>query len=204
MGRRRYGSSGKLWNVGMYDTSRLSATDSQFRYLLALYGRDFRGEGLTVGDASQRIEEGQRLREISRDGNPDMADQLFTNIVRRMTNAANEAGRKWLEANPEPDFEINFDGLRIGVHGMIGAAYLTSPKKGSALYRWMVDHEFDDRRNKHMFPIPHEYTERLEGELQLACCIAALDVFRERTADTAGVRVMFRCDRKNFRYKAAA
>ena len=190
---------GRYWNVGFSDRSKAGATDRQLRYLRSLYARDFRGEGLTQGKAAEMIEEGLELRSKERNGISDIADQLFTHLIKRATEAANEAGKLWLLKNPRPKFTIKSLDQHIPVHGIVGIAYITAPKKGSGLANWMNKHGFNDLRNKKELVIHHRYTEKMEAELHLACCDAALSVLRESTSETGDLRIIFKCDREDFK-----
>jgi hypothetical protein len=189
---------GRYWNVGMYDRSLLAATDSQLRYLQSIYGKDMRGRGLTMEKASELISEGLAARAESRSGLTDIADQMFTNYMKRAINAANAAGDGWIAANPEVQFVISTPEGLVGVHGPIGHAYITAPKSSSKLARWLKEHEFNDRRNMKALVVHHRYTERLEGDLQLRCCIAALNVLREAQSEIGDIRIVYHCDDENF------
>jgi hypothetical protein len=198
----RYG--GKYWSVGFGDFSRFGATDAQYRYLKSLFKRDFRGEGLTQAEASDKIEEGLELRSKDRSELSDIADQMFSLFMKRAIEAANAAGDKWLAEHPEAEFVVSTpDGL-VEVHGPIGKATITAPKKGSALAKWMNEHGLNDRRDPKTLAFHYKHQERLEGELQLVCCIAALEVLMEARTEIGDIRVVYRCDDEDFRFKAAA
>lgn len=197
----RYG--GKYWNLGMQDTSLLGASDQQLRFLRSLYGRDFRGEGLTQGRASELIEEGLELRSKDRSGLSDIADQMFTQYMKRAIEAANAAGDKWLAKHPEALFVVKTHEGLTEVHGAIGHAFITAPKKGSGLAKWLAEHSFNDRRSPKVLPFQYKHQDRLEGELQLACCIAALRVFNEAKTEIGDIRVVYRCDDEDFKLEAA-
>lgn len=195
---------GKYWNLGSGDWSRFGATDAQYRYLKSLFKRDFRGEGLTQARASELIEEGLELRSKDRSELSTIADQMFSLYMKRAIEAANAAGDEWLAAHPEPEFVISTPhGLRE-VHGPIGKASITAPKKGSALAKWMFEHGLNDRREPKTLSFHYKHQERLEGELQLVCCIAALEVLMEARTEIGDIRVVYRCEDEDYRLPKAA
>lgn len=194
---------GKYWNLGLQDPSRLAATDRQLLYLRALYGRDHRGMGLTRQQASDLIDQGLEKRSSEREGLTDIADQLFSHMMKRAVEAANAAGEKWLKENPEALFVLNTADGYVGVHGEIGSAYITAPKKGSGLDKWLRKHRFSDRRAPKALPLEHRFAGRYEGRLQLACCVAALDVFRRAGGETGDIRVVYLADREDANASAA-
>ncbi|MDW9478790.1 hypothetical protein GOB57_08735 [Sinorhizobium meliloti] len=198
----RYG--GKYWSVGLGDRSRLGATDAQLRYLKSLFKRDFRGEGLTQGQASDLIEQGLEQRAKDRSELPDIVDQMFSLYMKRAIEAANAAGDKWLAEHPEVEFVVSTPEGLAEVRGPIGRAFITAPKKGSGLAKWMSEHGLNDRRDPKALAFHYKYQQRLEGELQLACCIAALEVLMEARTEIGDIRVNYRCDDENFRLAAAA
>nr|WP_250807970.1 hypothetical protein [Neorhizobium tomejilense] len=193
---------GKYWNVGMYDRSENGATDSQLRYLKSIYGRDMRGMGLTQGKASDLIEKGLAERADAKSGLTSIADQMFTNYMKRAISAANAAGEAWLAEHKDIQFAVSTPEGLVAVHGPIGYAYITAPKRGSKLAKWLSEHGFNDRRNTKVLSLHHRFTERLEGELQLKCCIAALKVFREALSDIGDIRIVYHCDDENFQLAA--
>ena len=193
------GASGKYWNVGFSDTTQAGATERQLRYLRSLYGRDFRGKGLTQGQANKLIEDGIEAKSNERDGVTNITDQLFSHLMRKAIKAANEAGDAWLSQHPDPLFYIKNKDNNIPVHGMVGTAYITAPKKSSGLGKWLRANDLHDARNTKELSIHHKYSERLEAELQLACCDAALTVLRESTSEIGDLRIIFKCDRENFK-----
>lgn len=194
---------GKYWNLGLYDRSQLGASDSQLRYLQSLYGRSFRGHGLTAAEASRLIEEGLEKRGASRSGLSTVADQIFTHMMKRAIEEANAAGDAWLAKHPDPKFIVNTAEGPVAVHGKIGYAYITAPKRGSGLAKWLEEHGFNDRRNQKVLSIHHRHAERLEGELLLECAIAALRVLMGAQAEIGEIRVLYRCEEEGFRRAAA-
>ena len=196
------GYGGKLWNVGLADRSKLGATDSQLRYLQSIYGRDFRGMGLTQGEAGDKIDEGLAERAARGSSLTDIADQMFTLYMKRAIDAANAAGEAWLKKHREPQFVVmTQDGL-MAVHAPIGHAHITAPKRGSGLAKWLEEHGFNDRRNPKVLSLHHRYTERLEGDLLLKCAIAGLTVLREAKTEIGDIRIVYHCDDENFKLAA--
>jgi hypothetical protein len=195
---------GKYWSVGFGDFSRFGATDAQYRYLKSLFKKDFRGEGLTQAQASDMIEDGLELRSKDRSELSTIADQMFSLYMKRAIEAANLAGDKWLAEHPEPEFVISTSNGLMEVHGSIGKASITAPKRGSALAKWMSEHGLNDRRDPKTLAFHYKHQERMEGELQLVCCIAALDVLMEARTEIGDIRVIYRCDDEQYRFKAAA
>lgn len=194
-------SRGRHWNVGLQDRSQLSATDKQLRMLRSLYKKDFRGEGLTVGRASDLIDEGMKARAEDKSGLSSIEDQLFSHYLNKATEAANKAGDAWLAAHPEPEFVIHTADGYLGVHGIVGHVYITAPKKGSGLAKWMREHGFDDRRDTKAMLFQHKFADRPEVELQMACCVAALDVLRV-LPEYGDMRVIVHADRQDFKFAA--
>jgi hypothetical protein len=195
---------GKNWNLGFSDRSQDGVSDAQLRLLRSLWGKDFRGEGLTKGRASDLIEEGYHNRAINKSGLTDLADQMFSMYMRRAIEAANEAGDWWVAGHPKAEFHVSTPNGPVGVHGPIGHAHITAPKKGSGLAKWINEHGFNDRRNLKQLALHHRYQDRLEGELQLVCAIAALKVFEEAKTEIGGIRVIFRCESEDYNLPAAA
>jgi hypothetical protein len=193
---------GRYWNLGLADTSQLGATDSQYRKLKSLYKKDYRGSGLTREKASELIEKGLEEKALEKTGLSSMADQLFTHLMKRAIEAANEAGDAWLAEHPEPLFVVSTPEGLLGVHDTVGHAVITAPKKGSGLAKWLIEHEFDDRRNSRIMPLDHKHVDRLEGGLHLAACIAALDVLREAETEIGDIRIIFHCDQEDFKLAA--
>jgi hypothetical protein len=179
---------GKNWNLGFSDRSQDGVSDAQLRLLRSLWGKDFRGEGLTKGRASDLIEEGYHNRAINKSGLTDIA----------------EAGDWWVAGHPNVEFVVATPKGPIGLHGAIGNAYITAPKKGSGLAKWIAEHGFNDRRNLKQLALHHRYQDRLEGELQLVCAIAALKVFEEAKTEIGGIRVVFRCESQDYKLPEAA
>jgi hypothetical protein len=198
----RYG--GRNWNVGFADRSQDGVSDAQLRLLRSLYGKDFRGLGYTKGQASALIQEGYHLRSINRSGLPDIADQMFSMYMRRAIEAANEAGDVWLAEHQKVQFVVSTPQGMVEVHGPIGEASITAPKRGSGLAKWINEHGLNDRRNIKHLAVHHKYQDRLEGELQLACAIAALRVFEEAKTEVGDIRVIYRCDNADFQIPVAA
>lgn len=195
---------GRHWNVGFSDWTRDGVSDAQLRMLRSLYGKDFSGEGLTKGRASDLIDEGFRNRSNDKSGLTDIADQMFSMYMRRAIEAANEAGDWWVAGHPKVEFVVSTPKGPVGVHGAIGTAYITAPKKGSGLAKWIAEHGFNDRRNLKQLALHHRYQDRLEGELQLVCAIAALKVFEEAKTEVGGIRVVFRCESQDYQLPEAA
>jgi len=189
-----YGSGGKYWNLGLSDRNRLPATRRQHFYLQKLTGIDHRGRGLTVAQASDLIDDALLERSRRQASLTKVGEQLFAAIYQRAVEAANKAGEMWLEQNPETKFVVHDPetGENIGVHGEIGIAWITWPKRGSDLYKWLMENLYDGQ-NK-VFHIPHRYEDRLEGGLQLACTKAAYDVFRKSGTSIGDIRLMYRAE----------
>jgi hypothetical protein len=135
-----------------------------------LYGRDHRGDGLTVAAASDLISKGMKQKEESRKGLSSIADQMFSRFMAKAIDAANAAGEEWLWKNSKPLFKVTTSDGPVSVHGFVGRAYITAPKKGSGLAKWLEEHGYDDRRSSKELVIHHRFVERLEAELHLVCC----------------------------------
>lgn len=194
MRKLKYGEGGRYWNVGLSEWGQLRATLRQLNKLQMLTGRSYRGKGLTRDDALELIEAAMNEREASKEGLSSMAEQLFGGLYKRAIDSANAAGAKWLNENPEVLFAVEDPETKekIGVHGTIGRAWITWPKRGTDLYKWLVDHMYDGQKKE--LRVEHYYTDRLEGELQLACETAALEVFRRSGANVGDINVMYRTE----------
>ena len=129
---------------------------------------------------------------------------MFSLYMKRAIEAANAAGDKWLAEHPEVEFVVSTPEGLTEVRGPIGRASITAPKKGSGLAKWMHEHGLNDRRDPKTLTFHYKYQERLEGELQLACCIAALEKLMEARTEIGDIRVIYRCDDQDFRLSAAA
>lgn len=185
---------GKYWNVGLSDTGRLGATRRQLFRLSKLDRRDYRGKGLTRDEASDLIEELEAKREQERAGLGDVAEKMFAAMMKKATQSANAAGEKWLKEHPEPRF-IVYDPesqKTIGVHGMIGSAWLTWPRRGTDIYKWMIENNYDGQKN--VLLIEHRYAHRLEVELLIACERAAIEVFRSSGQNIGDIKLRFKCE----------
>lgn len=189
-----HGRYGKYWNVGLSDTGRLGATRRQLFKLGKLDRRDYRGKGLTRDQASELIEELEEKRARERAGLGDVADKMFSAMMTKARSAANEAGDKWMKAHPDPLFIIDDTDEKqpIGVHGMIGTAWLTWPKRGTDIYKWMIENNYDGQ--KQVLYIEHKYVHRKEVELLIACERAAIKVFKDSGQPLGDIRLKFRCE----------
>jgi hypothetical protein len=189
-----YGRYGKYWNVGLSDTGRLGATHRQLFKLGKLDRRDYRGKGLTRDQASELIEELEEKRAREKAGLGDVADKMFSAMMTKARSAANEAGDRWMKEHPEPLFIINDPDSQqpIGVHGMLGSAWLTWPKRGTDIYKWMIENNFDGQ--KQVLYIEHKYVHRREVELLIACELAAINVFKASGQSLGDIRLKFRCE----------
>lgn len=189
-----YGRYGKYWNVGLSEPGRLQATRRQLFKLSKLDQRNYRGKGLTVDQASDLIEELEAKRERDRAGLGDVAEKMYSAMMKKAKQAANAAGDEWLKAHPDPLFIVNDPESQkpIGVHGLIGSAWLTWPKKGTDIYKWMNDNNFDGQRK--VLYIEHRYAHRLEVELLIACELAAIRVFKESGQPLGDIKLQFRCE----------
>lgn len=186
----------------MQDRDQFGATDDQLRYLRSIWGRDFRGEGLTQRQASDKIDEGLAQRAMANSSLTGLADKMFTMYMKRAIDAANTAGEAWLKKNPEPQFVVITADGPVAVHGPVGHAHITAPKRGSGLAKWLEEHGFNDRRNPKELSLQHRFKERLEGELLLQCAIAALEVLREAQSENGDIRIVYRCDDEDFKLAA--
>jgi hypothetical protein len=186
-------SVGKYWNVGLSDPSRLPATQKQLRSLHSLSGRkeDFRGLGLTRGEASDMIEkmsveveEKKKEREVT-----PLKQAFFDGLYRKAIKAANDAGREWSASHCEPVFAIvdEESGTRIPVYGRMGVAYIRWPDRRSAFGRWIKDTHFDGQYE--VLPLPHRYAERVEFDLVLVCSAAALKILTE--GGVGGLKIVY-------------
>ncbi|NTF17522.1 hypothetical protein G6L37_03865 [Agrobacterium rubi] len=185
---------GKYWNVGLSDTGRLGATRRQIFRLQKLDRRDYRGKGLTRDQASDLIEELEAKREQERAVLGDVAGKMYAAMMKKATQSANAAGEAWLKDHPDPLFIVNDpeSQIPIGIHGMIGSAWLTWPKRGTDIYKWMLENNYDGQ--KHTLLIEHRHAHRLEVELLLECERAAIDVFRNSGQNIGDIRLKFRCE----------
>jgi hypothetical protein len=185
---------GRYWNVGLSDTGRLSATRRQLFRLSKLDRRDYRGKGLTRDEASDLIDELEARRERERATLGDVADKMFAAMMKKAVQMANAAGEQWIKEHPEPLFIVDDPETHspIGVHGMIGSAWLTWPRRGTDIYKWMIDNNYDGQ--KHTLYIEHRFAHRLEVELLIACEKAAIDVFRSSGQNIGDIRLKFRCE----------
>lgn len=194
----KYGSGGKYWNVGLSNTGLLAATERQQALLQRLTGISHRNRGLTRKEAEVLIEEAIKKREEKRAALTDMADKLLGSIFKQATDAANRAGDKWVNDNKEVHFVINDPetGTKIGVYGEIGKAWITWPKAGSPLYKWLMKEMYDGQKRE--IRIPHRHADRLEGELQLTCEKAAFEVFKSSLSSLGDIKLMYRQEDKGF------
>lgn len=197
-------SKGRYWNVGLSDTGRLGATRRQLFRLNKLDRRDYRGKGLTRDEASDLIEELEAMREQERATLGDVAEKMYSALMKKAKQSANAAGEQWLKANPEPLFIVNDpeSATPIGVHGMIGTAWLTWPKRGTDIYKWMIEHNYDGQKN--VLLIEHRYAHRLEVGLLLACEQAAIEVFRASGQNLGDIRLKFKCEHPELLGRQAA
>lgn len=191
---RPYGSGGKYWNLGLSDHGRLGATQQQLWTLRRLTGEDHRGKGLTRDRASELIEQAIEAKEARKEGLTGVAEQFFTAVYKKAVQAANRAGDDWMRRNQEPVFSIKDgeSGERVGVHGSIGAAWISWPKAGTTFHKWMMEHIYDGQ--KKVVRIPHRYAERLEGHLVLACERAAFEVLKSSGTSVGDIRLFYRCE----------
>jgi hypothetical protein len=199
-----HGQYGKYWNVGLSDTGRLGATRRQLFKLGKLDRREYRGKGLTRDEASDLIEELEAKREQRRAGLGDVAEKMFAAMMAKAIKAANEAGDKWLKAHPDPIFIVNDPESRqpIGAHGMIGRAWLTWPKTGTDIYKWMIENNFDGQ--KKVLYIEHRHAHRCEVDLLIECELAAINVFKASGQPLGEIKLKFRCERPELIGRQAA
>lgn len=197
----RYGSRGRLWNFGLSDEGKLSATERQHGTLRALTGIDHRNRGLTVDEADRLIEKAQKEREKATEDLTDMAEKLLAPIFNQAVEAANAAGDQWIADNPTIKFHIADPDTKteLPIYGEIGRAWITWPKPSSPFYKWLVKNMNDGQKSEVL--IPHRHVRRMEGELQLACMRAAYTVFRNSGNSLGDMRLMYRSEDK--RHQAA-
>lgn len=192
---RPYGSGGKLWNLGLSQPGQLSATDRQLWALRKLTGISHHGAGYTRDRASELISAAIAEKERRNQGLSDMGEKIYSTGFAKAVQAANDAGDRWMEQNPDPKFSV-FDkesGRMIGIHGTIGDAWITWPKVGSDFHKWLMENIHDGQKKR--VRIPHRYADRLEGELLLACESAALDVYRRSNLVKPGeCRLLYRAE----------
>jgi hypothetical protein len=187
---------GRYWNVGLSDTSRLAATDRQLWALHLLSGRkeDFRGKGLTRGEASEKIRELTEQQEDSKRqlDSGGVQDAMFRAFHKKAVRAANAAGDKWMEEHPEALFAIHDPaaGTDVGVHGALGVAYVAWPPRKTPFGAWLERNFFDGQTVR--VNIPHDYADRLERDLLIACEGAALRTLQE--SGVSGLKLMVRDD----------
>lgn len=183
---------GRYWKVGLSDTGRLRATPRQLALLKRLDRRDYSGKGLTVDQASALIDDMLARRAEAREELGSVAEKMFNALYKKAVDAANAAGAAWLERHPKPLFIIHDPDSPspIGVHGQIGTAWLTYPKRGTPLYKWIESTMFDGQ--KKVMNIAHRYVHRQEVGLQLACERAAIEAYR-LAGQAEDVRLQFRC-----------
>jgi hypothetical protein len=185
-------SYGRYWKVGLSDPGRLRATDKQLRYLKRLDRRDYSNKGLTVDQASDLIDELVARRSEAQGELGSVAERMFNALYKKAVDEANAAGAAWLQRHPNPIFIIHDpdDPAPRGVHGQIGAAWLSYPKRGTPLYKWIENTMYDGQ--KKVMNIAHRYAHRPEVGLQLACERAAIQTYRAGgLADD--VKLFFRC-----------
>lgn len=183
---------GKYWNLGLSNSGLLSATEKQHFMLKRLTGIDHRNKGLTVEAAAELIAEALKKRKTMDTPLTNIGEQLLASIFRQATEAANEAGDKWVAEHPAVQFVITDPDTKtsIGVHGEIGKAWITWPQKGNTFYKWLSREMYDGQRKE--IRIPHRYTARLEGDLQLACERAAYEVFIGSGSPVGDIKLMYR------------
>lgn len=189
-----WGRGGKYHNVGLSEPGRLSATDRQLLLLRRLDRRDYRGKGLTRDQASDLIEQAIERQAEDRKENTSMEDKLFHALRDKAIKAANEAGEKWMKDHPTIQFVVNDPqaGQPIGVHGAIGKAWITWPKRGSALYKWAMEYDFEGQ--KKVMHIAHRFSERLEAELLFVCERAAYEVYRKSASSIGDIKLLAMSD----------
>lgn len=189
-----YGDSGRHWNLGLSDHSRLSATTKQLFYLQKLTGIDHRGRGLTIGQAGELIDKAAAERAQRKAGLSRVGEQLFNGIYQKALEAANKAGDEWISQNKTVKFSV-FDaeeGRSIPVYDAIGTAWITWPRRGSDLYKWLKENLYDGQTK--VFHIPHRHEERLEAGLQLACMQAAYSVFKRSGTSIGDIKLLYRAE----------
>lgn len=185
-------SYGRYWKVGLSDPGRLRATQKQLNYLKRLDRRDYTNKGLTVDQASELIDELLARQEESRREIGGVAERMFNALYPKAVAEANAAGADWLKRHPEPLFIIHDpdDPAPKGVHGQIGAAWLTYPKRGTPLYKWIENTMYDGQ--KKVMNIAHRFVHRPEVGLQIVCERAAMQVYRA-AGQADDIRLQFRC-----------
>lgn len=191
---RPYGSGGRYWNLGLSNPGLLSATQKQLFYLQRLTGKNYAGKGLTVDAAADLIDQALKEKEEKRAGLTSIAEQLYSGLYKKAVDAANKAGEEWLKANSEAKFAVVDPGsnTRIGVHGTIGRAWVTWPNRGSDFYKWLIKDMYDGQKKEIRFA--HKYTDRLEGELQLACERAAYEVLKRSGTSIGNIKLMYKAE----------
>lgn len=186
----RWGSRGKNHNVGMLEPGRLRAEDWQYEVLKRLDRRRYKG--LTYDEAAEKINDAYDRRAAERAGLTSTEEHYIEALWRKAIKVANDAGEQWLMQNPKVLFVVNQDENKIGVHGVIGRAWLSWPPRRTPLYKWLVENYNTSNRKEVL--LPHRFAARFELELQLACLQAAYNVFRNQGLTLGEVKLMVQSD----------
>lgn len=184
-----YGDRGRYHNVGLSRRDLLPATRKQLSTLYKLTRRDHTSAGLTRGAASELIDkamEAKDERRIRKDATG--FERLFEIVLRQATQAASDAGRGWLARHPEKIFEVRGEDAVVPCHGVVGDAFLRKPPKSSPFMKWFVSEHPESKGD--VLTIAHDYQDRYERDLHVACQAAALNVLKRQGVQ--GVRLFVR------------
>ncbi len=116
-------------------------------------------------------------------GAPDLSKSNLERIFTEATKAANTAGAKWMKEHSAPKYAV-FDEFTGSLQGtmldMCGNAHVVPSDKRSAFFKALKKFNIlEDERYSCVLPIYHEWRHRQEYGLQLACAMAAINVFNE-------------------------
>ena len=185
-----WGARGKNHNVGLLEPGRLRAEDWQYEVLKKLDRR--KHKGLTYDEAAQKIKEAYDRRAAERAGLTSTEEHYIEALWRKAIKVANDAGERWLAEHPKVLFVVNREDNQIGVHGVIGRAWLSWPPRRTPLYKWLVENY--NTANRKEVLLPHRFAARYELELQIACLEAAYNVFRNQGLTLGEVKLLVQCD----------
>lgn len=190
----RWGSGGKLANVGLSQPGLLGATAKQYATLKRLDRRQY--TGLTKEAASELIQKAYERIAKERAGLTTHEDKYIEALWQKAIRDANQAGEAWLEQNQDVKFVVldEESNTPIGVHGTIGKAWLTWPPRRTPFYKWLMENYYEPDMDRKTINLPHRYDGRLELGLQLACQMAAFRTFRLQGMNLGEVKLMTQSD----------
>lgn len=184
-----YGDRGRYHNVGLSRRDLLPATRKQLATLYRLTRRDHTAKGLNRGQASELIDKTIEAKESTRAlKSTNGFERLYEIVYRQATQAATDAGRDWLSRHPNKLFDVADADTVMPCHGVVGTAFLRKPPKSTPFMKWFAENHPEAKGD--ILVIDHEFQDRWERDLHVACQAAALKAFKRQGVQ--GLRLFVR------------